>query len=702
MKLRLIILLLCAVNLLSAQQKPTQKWLDQKYSMFIHFGLYSAYGGVYNGKRVEKGYSEQIQSFAGIFSDWYGNTAKEFNPTKWNADEIVALAKQARMRSIVITSKHHDGFCMYHSKYTKYNIVDATPYKRDLMKELADACKRGGVDFAVYYSLIDWNFPQAYPISSHNADPITPEHHEFNKKQVEEIMTNYGLISEIWFDMGSLTAEQSKELYEIVNRLQPQCMISGRLGNNQVDFSVMADNEYPDYQMVTPWQTAASMFNETWGYRSWQERGEVNVKAAEKLKSLAQVIGHGGNYLLNIGPKGDGSVVDFEREVLVKMGKWINRNQEAIYATQGNPLPESNQFCEITTKDNALYLHMCYPSKEIELKNISGTIDNLTILSNGKPVSYKQNKRNNSITVYYDTNNWTDDEFFPVLKLQFKGQYTIHPKNIVSSSKDNLTPENATAGFGHSSLDYYCGYKSLVSYTWNFLSRKKDFTPTIFFTENNIGKNLTLTTDEGSQNITLTPTSSKVVKPAPETLKWGSIYTKSGKGVFGTLEEEGQEVVDLNDNTGKEKWEKVKDFRYGEKLEMDLKRSGSVLFLQEIESTINQSIAVEVGGGNGVYILLNGKYITAHCLPEKPEYQKEIVILSLKKGKNQLLIKYFNRFADKLNYSLKPLDEWTIYEMKLSPFKLDSGHKHSFSIKEQNPDSKVSPLRMNNIEIVWK
>lgn len=232
MKFKLVNIFLSFSLLSSAQLKPSQRWIDQKFSMFIHFGLYSVYGGVYEGKPVERGYSEQIQSFAGIFSDWYANTAKEFNPTRWNPDSIVSLAKQAGMKSIVFTSKHHDGFCMYHSRYTDFNVVDATPYGRDLMKELADACHRGGIDFGVYYSLIDWHFPQAYPISSHNVDPLTEEHYQFNKKQVEEIMTNYGDISEIWFDMGSLTPVQSKGLYELVNKLQPQCMISGRLGND--------------------------------------------------------------------------------------------------------------------------------------------------------------------------------------------------------------------------------------------------------------------------------------------------------------------------------------------------------------------------------------------------------------------------------------------------------------------------------------
>lgn len=176
-KLKIITLLLLATLAAKAQIKPDQQWLDSKFSMFIHFGLYSKLGGVWDGQPVRDGYSEQIQSFAGIFSDWYAYTALDFNPTKWDADSVVALAKAAGMRSIVFTAKHHDGFCMYGSKYTDFDIVDATPYGRDLMKELSDACRRAGMRFSVYFSLIDWHFPEAYPISSHNADPLTEEHY---------------------------------------------------------------------------------------------------------------------------------------------------------------------------------------------------------------------------------------------------------------------------------------------------------------------------------------------------------------------------------------------------------------------------------------------------------------------------------------------------------------------------------------------
>ena len=306
-----------------------QRWYGGKYSMFIHFGLYSELGGVWEGKPVTAGYSEQIQSFAGIFSDWYGETALRFNPTRFNADEIVALAKEAGMRSIVITTKHHDGFCMFRTATTDYNSWEATPAPRDFVKELADACRRGGLRLGLYYSNIDWHFPQAYPISSHNCDFVTPEHFELSKAQIRELLTNYGPISELWFDMGSHTPEQSREMYNLVHELQPDCMVSGRLGNDAYDFSVMADNKYPESALQVAWQTAASMFDETWSYRSWQERGSLSDKVNEKLLSLVNVISRGGNYLLNIGPRGDGSVVAFERDALLRMGAWVSRYAEA-------------------------------------------------------------------------------------------------------------------------------------------------------------------------------------------------------------------------------------------------------------------------------------------------------------------------------------------------------------------------------------
>ena len=689
MKTRLLLLLLFAVQLLPAQQKPAQKWLDQKFSLFIHFGLYSQYGGVYDDKPVTRGYSEQIQSFAGIFSDWYADAAREFNPVNWNPDSIVALAKKAGMRSIVFTSKHHDGFCMYHSNYTGFNIVDATPYKRDLMKELAEACKRGGIDFAVYFSLIDWHFPQAYPISSHNADPLTPEHYQFNLKQVEEIMTNYGPISEIWFDMGSLTAEQSRGLYELVNRLQPECMISGRLGNNYVDFSVMADNEYPDYKIGVPWQTAASMFDETWGYRSWQERGNPQDKVNEKIASLIKVISRGGNYLLNIGPRGDGSVVDFEKEVLEKMGAWTNANAEAIYGTKANPFPHTFSWGDITTRDNSLYLFVRKNNQTIDLNGFSGKITDVSVLASGEKCRYQQNLKSNSVQISLPKN----PENIPVtvLKVSFEDRFTVLPTDIVSTGL--LTAENAVPEFGHSSADYYSGYKSLTGYGWHFRKSGTQLSPTVYFTENEIGKNIRLTLDEKTMETYLNPQDSTVVK-TKNVFAWGNQYQKKGKGVFGYVEEENRLSVEI-DTT----WKNIGTMKYGDMQQMELRSRESLLVLQEIHSSAGQDAAIEISSGSAAYILLNGKYITAYFPQPGVEFQKKVLVLPVKKGNNQLIIKFFNRNTEELMYSLKPLNEWVVYRMKLPSFNLNSTATHQLTVKAANPPSKVAPLEMSNIRV---
>ena len=663
--------------------------------MFIHFGLYSLYGGVYEGEPVKRGYSEQIQSFAGIFSDWYGNRAKEFNPEKWDPDAVVALAKEAGMKSIVFTSKHHDGFCMYHSAYTDFNIVDATPYGRDLMKELSEACARGGIGFGVYFSLIDWHYPQAYPISSHNADPLTPEHYGYNLLQVEEIMTRYGDISEIWFDMGSLTPEQSRGLYELVDRLQPHCMISGRLGNDYMDFSVMADNEYPDYRMVVPWQTAASVFDETWGYRSWQLRGELQPKVEEKIESLIRVISRGGNYLLNIGPRGDGSVVPFERDLLKQVGRWVEVNSEAIYATEGNPFPHTFSWGEVTAKEDALYLFVKreYAGRKIDLAPIEGVISAVKMLSSGVEAPFTSTGSERGLYSIEVPQLFASSS--EVLKITFHNGYNPIPGNIVS--KGVLTAENARADYGHSSLNYYAGYKSLLAYNWSFQSKRAAVAPEIVFSENERDRTILLTVDGKSEEVTLNSSRYRTEKRSDNAVKWGDIYRKPGHGVFGFLDEE--QAAPVSARELEENWEQITAFRYGEKLTHPLGERESLLFLQEIHSSRDQLAAVEIGSGNAVYILLNGRYLTAHFSPGRVNHESETVLIPLQKGMNQLVIKYYNGFEKELCYSITPLREWRRYSQKLPTMQLTRQELHRLRLSDKNPLSKVSPLRMHNIEI---
>jgi alpha-L-fucosidase len=332
-----------------------EAWQARKFGMFVHFGLYSMSGGVWKGKQITNGYSEQIMSHAPIPLEEYSSLAKQFDPVKFDPDAIVKLAQDAGMKVIVITAKHHDGFNMFHTQLTDYNIVDDTPYGKDIIKQLSDACARHGMKFGVYYSSIDWHYPGATPWTDDNNNPIPKGHEDFNVGQLKELTSNYGPLSEIWFDMGKPTPAQSKRFADTVHEIQPNCMVSGRVFNHQGDFTVMGDNEVPEFVIDEPWQTPASIYTDTWGYRSWAKRDDLSGKINEHIFNLVQVASRGGNYLLNIGPKGDGSVVEFEADVVRGVGRWLQANGEAIFGSQPQPFRRLS-FGYVTAKPGKLYL----------------------------------------------------------------------------------------------------------------------------------------------------------------------------------------------------------------------------------------------------------------------------------------------------------------------------------------------------------
>ena len=634
--------LLCIGASAQIAQDAYKQWHQNKYSMFIHFGLYSVYGGVYNGKPVTFGYSEQIQSFAGIFSDWYGDTALEFDPVKFNADEIVALAKEAGMRSIVITTKHHDGFCMFKTATTPYNSVDATPSKRDYVKELSDACRRGGINFAIYYSLIDWNYPHAYPISSHNCDFITPQHHEFSKAQVTELLTNYGPISELWFDMGSNRPEQSQELYELVHKLQPNCMVSGRLGNGWYDFAVMADNKYPEGALQAPWQSAASMFDETWSYRSWQKRGDKHEKAMEKLRSLINVVSHGGNFLLNIGPRGDGSVVEFENDVLKEIGAWLKENGEAIYATEASPFREDFAWGKSTRKDNKLYLILSgeYPANgTIELNmpgyKLQASEGNLTSAS----------MKGNKLTIHLPENAY-NGQSIQVVELTFD-------REVLPQANTNMA---RTSNYSYDCFDYYSNYRSTVSYEWA-LPKKNTTKVELTYTPEELGKEITLNEQvvklEGGKAITL--------KVDPKT-QWGKRYVCGPE--FNLFDRASTIEASLDKTPLRKKggaWKEV----YEEKITLPVNLIEDYYLMQTVESPKAQDILVDVAAGNAIELFVNGVSVMKHLNPYRCTYREEKVLVHLEKGTNVIVLRGYNRFEKETSLLLRPSAEQVIYKQNV-------------------------------------
>ena len=638
----LMVALMCLGVTAQIAPDAYSKWHQNKYSMFIHFGLYSVYGGVYEGKPVTFGYSEQIQSFAGIFSDWYGNTALKFDPIKFNADEIVALAKEAGMRSIVITTKHHDGFCMFKTATTSYNSVDATPSKRDYVKELSDACRRGGINFAIYFSLIDWNFPHAYPISSHNCDFITPQHHEFTKAQVTELLTNYGPVSELWFDMGSNRPEQSKELYELVHKLQPNCMVSGRLGNGWYDFAVMADNKYPEGALQAPRQSAASMFDETWSYRSWQERGDKHVKAMEKLRSLINVVSHGGNFLLNIGPRGDGSVVEFESEVLKEIGAWLKENGEAIYGTEASPFREDFAWGKSTRKDNKLYLILSgeYPANGTIELNMPGYK-----LQESKGNLTSANMKGNKLTISLPENAY-NDETIQVVELTFDRE--VLPQASANAKR--------TSNYSYDCFDYYSNYRSTVSYEWT-LPKKNATKVELTYTPEELGKEITL----NDQLVTLEGGKAVTLKIDPKT-QWGKRYICGPE--FNLFDRASTIEADLNTVPLRKGgiWREISE----EKTTLPVGLINDYYIMQDIVSPKAQDILLDVAAGNAIELYVNGISVMKHINPYRCQYREEKVLVHLNKGTNQIILRVYNRFEKETTFLLRQSAEQVIYKQNVT------------------------------------
>lgn len=326
------------------QRMAVAGWQDLKYGMFIHYGLFSICGGMWNGQKVEKGYSEQILAHGDVPQADYERLARVFTADKFDADQIASFAKAAGMSYIVIVAKHHDGFCLFDTKTTDYNCVHS-PCGRDLVGELAKACRKSGLKLGLYYSWIDWHYPFALPISPHNSDRIPDAHMDYNMAQLSELLSNYGPICELWMDMGAPTPQQSKAVCELAHRLQPGIMVNGRVWNDYGDFITMADNAYPDCELDVPWQTPATIYHATWGYRSWQERTGLEDKIRDIAASVRAVVEGGGNYLLNIGPMGDGSVVPFERDVLLGIGRALAEGGLArkMRTAKARPLSDSSQ-----------------------------------------------------------------------------------------------------------------------------------------------------------------------------------------------------------------------------------------------------------------------------------------------------------------------------------------------------------------------
>ena len=347
------------MTLKAAEAERGQLFEEGNYAMFVHWGLYSHLANRVNGKTYY-GIGEWImhEARAGIPVAEYKQIAKQFNPTQFNALAIAQLAKDAGMKYIIITSKHHDGFAMYHSKANAFNIVDATPFKRDPMKELAEACQTVGIGFGFYYSHNqDWTFPGGAggPKVGANGQPATFDDY-FEKKclpQVKEITSEYGPIELVWFDTpGNMPKEYVKQLVDVVRQNQPDALVSGRAGHGLGDYQTLGDMEVPHENVEGLWESVDTT-NDSWGY-AWYDENWKGPK--EILQRLIACVARGGTYMLNIGPRGDGSVPERAAHALRRSGAWIKKYPQVVYGTDASPCQHALPWGDVTVKGKRLFL----------------------------------------------------------------------------------------------------------------------------------------------------------------------------------------------------------------------------------------------------------------------------------------------------------------------------------------------------------
>jgi alpha-L-fucosidase len=395
----------------SAENLKARSWFEEaRFGLFIHWGVYSVLGD-----------GEWVMNNQNISKKNYEKLPQLFHPTAFDARAWVQMAKDAGMKYITITSRHHDSFSMYDSKVTDYNIVDATPFKRDVLAELAEACREADIKLFFYYSLLDWNRDDYYPRGRTGTgiagrEPGNwDEYITFMKAQLTELLTNYGPIGGIWFDghwdqMGWDGKEFSQlkvdwkydELYRLIHELQPAALV----GNNHhlgvipgEDFQ-MFEKDLPG-QNTTGWATAEDQIalnlplevcetiNGSWGFNLQDENHKSNT---ELLHYLIKAAGYGSNLLLNVGPMPNGAIQEEHQASLSAMGAWMKQFGATIYGTQKGPLKPTDDYA-ITRKGDLLYLHVLNPQLEkIHFADFDGKIASIKAFEGGAALPYKNDR----------------------------------------------------------------------------------------------------------------------------------------------------------------------------------------------------------------------------------------------------------------------------------------------------------------------
>ncbi|MDB2385341.1 alpha-L-fucosidase [Polaribacter sp.] len=397
-------------------------WEDARFGMFIHWGLYAHDGCHWNG---QYGRSEHMMLKLQIPIAAYEKIADAFNPVDFNAKEWVSIAKNAGMKYMVITAKHHDGYAMFNSPSNKYNIVDRSKWKRDPVKELAEECKKQGLKFGVYYSLgRDWHDPNCNSIKGRRSNTWDYPNEEEKvlekyiegkvKPQLTELMTQYNPAI-VWFDTPEhVTKTQSMEILKLIHDINPDCIVNQRVGNRLGDYAVK-EQKIPGNGQPDPWESCMTM-NHTWGYN----KIDREYKSVETLLyNLVDIASKGGNFLLNVGPTGKGIIPELSVDRLQRMGNWLDVNGEAIYGSSVSHLKEfkwGKSTMKETKDETVLYLTLFeWPKNGIMSLEEHFDIKKLSILSFPE---YKIKHKQEGLTTTFYLPDVAQDPIATVLKIE--------------------------------------------------------------------------------------------------------------------------------------------------------------------------------------------------------------------------------------------------------------------------------------------
>jgi len=450
----LLLILFCSTN---DHDTRMRWWRQARFGMFIHWGLYSIPAGEWKG---ETRHAEWIRNSAQIPLKEYEKFVNKFNPIRFNADEWVRTAKEAGMKYIVITSKHHDGFCLFDSKYTEFDIM-STPFKRDILKELADACRRENIKICWYYSIMDWHHPDYLPRRRWETDRST-KGADFNryiaymKNQLKELTSNYGKIGVLWFDgewESTWNSKYGRDLYNYVRSLQPDIIINNRVGAGRSGMEGLTKKgEYagdfgtPEQQIPATglpgvdWETCMTM-NDHWGYN----KHDNNWKSAEELiHKLVDIASKGGNFLLNVGPKSDGTFPQQSIDRLKAIGEWMRLNGESIYGTEASPfkhLKWGRCTRKHITGGTRLYLHVFdWPvNGKLIVPGIFNKSKKAYLITDPKRTPLSTTVKNDTIII--DVPEKAPDRINSVVVLDIKGKPDINTPPDISSDFDQFVNE---------------------------------------------------------------------------------------------------------------------------------------------------------------------------------------------------------------------------------------------------------------------